>query len=64
MRYAHLLLLVPCLLEGSVMASFSVESFGPDRLLHLTQEQINARLQAFRDLSSIPTIVPLVGISP
>ena len=49
---------------GSAMASFSVERFGPDRLLDLTQEEINTRLDAFRDLSAIPTIVPLVGISP
>ena len=49
---------------GSAMASFSVERFGPDRLLDLTQEEINTRLDAFRDLSTIPTIVPLVGISP
>ena len=48
---------------GSAMASFSVERFGPDRLLDLTEEEINTRLDAFRDLSTIPTIVPLVGIS-
>ncbi len=49
---------------GSAMASFSVERFGPDRLLDLTEEEINTRLDAFRDLSTIPTIVPLVGITP
>ena len=49
---------------GSAMASFVVERFGPDRLLNLTEEEINTRLEAFQDLSAIPTIVPLVGISP
>ena len=48
---------------GSAMASFSVERFGPDRLLDLKEEEINTRLDAFRDLSTIPTIVPLVGIT-
>ena len=41
----------------------SVERFGPDRLLDLTEEEINTRLDAFRNLSAIPTIVPLVGIT-
>ncbi len=48
---------------GSAMASFVVERFGPERLLPLTEEVIDTRLQAFRDLSAIPTIIPLVGIS-
>ncbi len=48
---------------GSAMASFVVERFGPERLLSLTEDVINARLQAFRGLSAIPTIIPLVGVS-
>lgn len=48
---------------GSAMASFVVERFGPERLLELTEEEINTRLQAFCAISAIPTIAPLVGIS-
>lgn len=48
---------------GSTMASFCVERFGPERLLTLTEDAINTRLQAFCDLSAIPAIVPLAGIS-
>ena len=48
---------------GSAMASFVVECFGPERLLPLTQDVITARLQAFRDLSAIPAIIPVVGVS-
>lgn len=35
---------------GSAMASFCVERFGTERLLHLTQEDIAARVQRFVDL--------------
>ncbi len=42
---------------GSAMASFSVERFGPDRLFELTEEEIHARVDAFRDLSTIPTLL-------
>ena len=48
---------------GSAMASFVVERFGPERLLNLSDEAINDRIQAFQNLSAIPTIIPLVGIS-
>ena len=48
---------------GSAMASFVVERFGPERLLNLSEDMINDRLDAFRDLSAIPSIIPLVGIS-
>jgi len=44
---------------GSVMASFVVEEFGPQRLLGLGPADIGERAQAFRDLASIPTLVPL-----
>lgn len=42
---------------GSAMASFVVERFGPERLLDLTENEIHARIQAFRDLSTIPALV-------
>ena len=51
-------------IHGSAMASFSVESFGPERLLHLTPEEINLRLQAFHNLSTIPALMPLVDSTP
>jgi len=39
---------------GSVMASFAVEEFGPQRLYDLNAEEISARMSAFRILSRIP----------
>jgi len=36
---------------GSVMGSFAVEKFGVDRLLHLTREEIDERLNRFRLLT-------------
>ena len=41
---------------GSVMASFCVEEFGPDRLRDLTDKEIYDRYREFRDLSMIPEI--------
>ena len=38
---------------GSVMASFTVQSFGVEGLLDLTQEQIAERFAAFRELSHL-----------
>lgn len=38
---------------GSAMASFSVEKFGTENLLDLTQKQINQRVQQFIDLVHI-----------
>ena len=38
---------------GSVMGSFVVESFGPDRLRSLTREEIDARFQIFRELTHL-----------
>lgn len=38
------------LIYGSAMASFCVSKFGPDALLHLTQQQVNHRIQEFIDL--------------
>lgn len=40
---------------GSVMASFCVEKFGPERLLNLNTEAIQIRYDAFRELSQIPS---------
>ena len=37
---------------GSAMASFTVEKFGPERLIDLTRDQIRQRSQAFLDLVS------------
>lgn len=44
---------------GSVMASFVVERYGPDRLLDLSPSDISDRAQAFRNLAAIPQLVPL-----
>lgn len=42
---------------GSTTASFTVEKFGPDRLLELTPEEIDDRIGGFRSLSHIPETV-------
>ncbi len=44
---------------GSVMASFVVQRYGPDRLLDLDQRAISERAKAFRELAAIPKLVPL-----
>jgi len=44
---------------GSVMASFVVERFGPERLLELGPSDIGERSQSFRDLAAIPSLVPM-----
>lgn len=41
---------------GSVMASFCVEKFGPDRLTDLTEKEIYDRYREFRRLSQIPEV--------
>jgi sugar/nucleoside kinase (ribokinase family) len=41
---------------GSVMASFCVEEFGPERLKDLTEKEIYDRYREFRELSEIPEI--------
>jgi sugar/nucleoside kinase (ribokinase family) len=38
-------------IHGSNLASFSVERFGTERLLDLKQEEINTRLEQFRELT-------------
>lgn len=40
---------------GSVMASYCVEKFGPERLINLSDEAIKYRYDAFKELSDIPT---------
>lgn len=44
---------------GSAMASFVVEQFGPDRLLELSSEEIDRRVDNFRVLAEIPAMSPL-----
>ena len=44
-------------INASAMASFSVERFGPERLLDLTDGEIRARTAAFHELTAIPTSV-------
>lgn len=41
---------------GSAVASFCVESFGPDRLLEITRADIDQRAEAFRTLCEIPSL--------
>jgi sugar/nucleoside kinase (ribokinase family) len=38
---------------GSVMGSFAVERFGPERIQNLTREQIDARFEQFRELTHL-----------
>ncbi|WP_031529458.1 PfkB family carbohydrate kinase [Dyadobacter crusticola] len=40
------------IIYGSAMASFCVEKFGTERLVNLSREEINARVQEFVNLSS------------
>ncbi len=44
---------------GSVMASFVVQRYGPDRLLDLDRNAISERAESFRELAAIPKLVPL-----
>jgi sugar/nucleoside kinase (ribokinase family) len=44
---------------GSVMASFCVEEFGPERLKDLSEKEIYDRYREFRELSEIPEISQL-----
>ncbi|MCC5926002.1 MAG: sugar kinase [Bacteroidetes bacterium] len=39
---------------GSVMASFCVEKFGPERLLEISEDAIKVRYNAFKELSEVP----------
>ena len=41
------------LFYGGVMGSFAVEQFGTERLQSLTQEEIEARFQVFRELTHL-----------
>jgi hypothetical protein len=42
---------------GSAMASFTCEKFGPDRLLELTREEINERVEQFVQLTDFEILV-------
>ena len=42
---------------GSALASFTVEAFGPERLLEVTPADLDVRIEAFRRLSAVPRIV-------
>jgi sugar/nucleoside kinase (ribokinase family) len=42
---------------GSALASFCVESFGADRLLAVTPDDLEGRLEVFRRLSAVPETV-------
>lgn len=42
---------------GSALASFTVEAFGPERLLTLRADEVRARMEAFRRLSAVPELV-------
>jgi len=41
---------------GSVMASFNVEEFGTERIRRLTQDEINERFRAFKQITSFEEI--------
>jgi sugar/nucleoside kinase (ribokinase family) len=40
------------MIHGSVVASFTVEEFGPGRLARVTEEDINIRYNRFLDMTS------------
>lgn len=44
------------IIYGSALASFCVEKFGTERLKHLTENDIKARIQEFVSLSSFNII--------
>ena len=46
-------------IHGSVIASFAVQRYGPDKLLDLNRTAITERARAFRELAAIPKLVPL-----
>ena len=39
------------IIYGSALASFTVEAFGPERLLNIKPEELSSRLQTFRQLT-------------
>ncbi len=46
---------------GSVMASFCVEKFGPEKIIELTEDQIYSRYKEFQQLSYIPEVSAISG---
>jgi len=52
------------LVYGSVVASYTVEKFGPEGLYDLTRSEIEGRIDSFRDLTTIPMAdLALIGSS-
>ena len=49
---------------GSALASFVVEAFGPERLLSVRPTDLDARVEAFRQLSAVPRILPAPSLRP
>jgi sugar/nucleoside kinase (ribokinase family) len=46
------------MIQGSVLASFCVEEFGPSRLARVTRDEINARYEVFRELTHFEPLPP------
>jgi sugar/nucleoside kinase (ribokinase family) len=44
------------IIVGSAMASFCVEKFGPERMIDLTETEINGRLQEFANLAGFKVV--------
>lgn len=49
---------------GSAMGSFAVESFSNERLLRVTPEEIDGRLDQFRELVAFDMGVPVSSVAP
>lgn len=45
------------LIHGSALASFSVEKFGTERIVGLTEAEVSSRIQAFIDLSQFDIVL-------
>ena len=50
MNYTSFTAMKKAIVTGSAMASFTCEDFGPDALLKVTEEQLNARVNVFGDM--------------
>jgi hypothetical protein len=44
------------MIHGSVVASYTVEEFGPDRLARVSAEDINVRYNRFQELTSFEAV--------
>ncbi len=47
---------------GSAMASFCVEKFGPQRMVDVTDAELQDRVESFRELSAIPAASPIYSV--